>query len=84
MPGPHGFVGKHQHPMNMVWHDHKRIQFHFREVAWNLIPAARHRLTRVIAHHFPVQNRAEEVGVAARADRHEVGAGLCVIVVGER
>jgi len=92
MPGPTGVAGscgiafpviafpKQQDPMNMVRHDHKRIELHLGEMSWNFFPAARHGLSRKVTLHYPVQDLTEETRVAARANGDKVHAGLSVVV----
>jgi len=76
--GPRGLAGwpglpgvfrlpEQQHAMNMVWHDHKGIKLHMREMTRDLIPTAHCRVTCGVALHCPVQDPTEEAGVSARA-----------------
>ena len=87
MPGPGwlagglGLIPEQQHAMNMVWHDHGRIEFYVGKVKRNLLPKASNRLAGGVEQHRSIQDLAEKAGVAARADSHEVGAGLSIIVV---
>ncbi len=83
MPGPLGILAEQQHAMNMVGHDHKRIELHLGKMLRDLFPAKHHRVSCRVAQHFPLHNITEKASMGAAADGHEISVGLTVIVVGK-
>jgi len=73
-------VGDPNDPVHMIWHDDKRVQFDVTKMFWNITPTSFDRRPEGIEAQTAFENVTEEGLTTSRADRNEIGAGLCVIV----
>jgi hypothetical protein len=66
--------------MDMIWHDHVRIQRHVGNMLWNVSPTLHPNLPVRVQSHLAAHDLAEQALVAMRANRNEIRAGRCVVV----
>ena len=66
--------------MKVIWHDDEGLQFSQREMARDILPTTLGDFARVIQPHFSIHDFAEQAFPSPRADRHEIRAGLGIVM----
>lgn len=75
--------GDDDDPVQMVWHNHERVQFRVGKMVRNIQPALYDKASRVIQPHLAVNHVTEQDFPVVRTDRHEVSPFLPVIIIAQ-
>ncbi len=66
--------------VNVIGHDHERVQLDAGEMAGNVIPARLNQFATFVQPYLTAGHLPEQAFPTVRADRHEIRAGLRVVV----
>ena len=78
---PYGVGGQHDNGVDVIGHHHEGIRLDAGVMVRQFVPCGLHHLASVIQTHFAANDVPEETRVILRADGHEIGPRLGVIVV---
>jgi hypothetical protein len=71
---------QHNDPMNMVWHEHKRVAFDTRIVTCQIIPHRLNHAPGIIQPYFSIHDLTKETGSIPRNGCNEIGSSLSIII----
>ena len=74
---------KEEDSVNMIRHYDERIERYVDVVRREPEPAVIHNIPEPASYHSVIRDTTDQRQTAPRADRHEIGAGLCVVVAPE-
>ncbi len=80
---PYNGTGNGNDSVQVIGHDHPRVQFEMGKMLWNCLPAIPRYLLPFIQPHLPIHDLAHQALPTLDTDGHEIGPGRPVVATGQ-